>query len=69
MSAQEIQRHLALPRVPTHISDVRVPAGTRMQMGLVAPQADFGAPSTRAVQYQLLEDIPAANFTNTRPLR
>jgi len=69
MSAEQIQRHLALPKVPTHISEVRVPAGTRMQVGRVGAQSEFGAPSTRAIQYQLLEDIPAANFTNTRALK
>lgn len=69
MTPQQIQQHLGLPTVPTHISDVKVPAGTKMQVGTVAPQPDFGAPNKGGTQYQLLDKIPLESFYNTRPLK
>jgi len=69
MTAQQILQHLALPSIPTHISDVKVPAGTKMQVGTVAPQPLFGAPNKGGTQYQLLQQIPLNNFYNTRPLK
>jgi filamentous hemagglutinin len=68
MSPKQIQQHLALPKIPTHISDVVVPAGTRMNMGRVAPQPKFGVTKTQGIQYELLDEIPGSSFQNTRPL-
>ena len=69
MTPQQIQQHLALPTIPTFISDVKVPAGTRLQVGRVAPQPNFGAPNKGGTQYQLIDKIPLENFHNTRPLK
>jgi hypothetical protein len=69
MTPEQIQQHLALPFKPTFISDVAVPAGTRMQMGWVGSQPAFGAPNPHGIQYQLIDSIPASSFSNMRPLR
>lgn len=70
MNAEQIQQYLALPNEPTLISDVSVPAGTQLQMGRVGAQPEFGgAPKAGGIQYQLINQIPAASFTNTRPLQ
>lgn len=69
MTPLEIQQHLALPKVPTQIADVTVPAGTHMQVGRVAAQPAFGANNKGGVQYQLLDQIPSSNFGVPRPLR
>lgn len=69
MTPQQIQQHLALPSVPTHIADVTIPAGTKMQTGKVARQPDFGAPNKGRIQYELLDRIPETNFKNMRPLK
>lgn len=68
MTPQQIQQHLAMPYLPTHISDVFVPTGTRLQMGRVGAQPSFGFPSSGGIQYQLRNEIPASSFTNMRPL-
>jgi hypothetical protein len=69
MTPAQIQQHLALPRVPEYISDVYVPAGTRMQMGRVGAQPAFGVPNNGGVQYQLLDTIPSPSFRNMRRLK
>lgn len=69
MSPVQIQQHLALPTVPTHIVDVTIPPGTRMQTGKVAPQPNFGALKKGGTQYELLDRIPSSNFKNMRPLK
>lgn len=58
MTPLQIQQHLALPKIPTQIADVTVPAGTNMQVGRVAAQPAFGAYNKGGVQYQLLDQIP-----------
>lgn len=68
MTPQQIQQHLALPKVPTHVSDVFVGSGVRMQMGRIAAQPSFGVTSTRGIQYQLIDQIPSSAFQNMRPL-
>jgi hypothetical protein len=69
MTPQQIQQHLALPKVPTQISDVVVPAGTKMQVGQVAAQPTFGVASKGGTQYQLLNPIPSSSFGTPRPIR
>ena len=69
MSPADLQKHLGLPKVPTHISDVTVPAGTTMQIGRVAAQPEFGVFVDGGIQYELLQQIPGSAFTNMRPLR
>lgn len=69
MTAVQIQQHLALPKIPTQVADVIVPAGTKMQVGKVAPQPQFDAHNSGGVQYQLLEQIPTGSFGVPRPLK
>jgi filamentous hemagglutinin len=69
MTPKQIQQHLGLPSVPTHMRPVTVPAGTRMQMGRVAAQPSFGVPNPGGVQYQLLETIPESAFGPSVVLR
>ncbi len=68
MTPEQIQAHLALPYRPTYISDVLVPAETRLQMGWVGAQPSFGFPNPGGIQYQLLDQLPASSFINMRPL-
>ncbi len=66
LSPEEIARKYSLPEIPTHISDVNVPAGTRVRTGRVAD--NFGG-NQGAIQYQWLGRVPEDAITNTRPLR
>lgn len=68
MTPEEIQQHLALPYVPDQISDVTVPAGTRIQVGVVNPQPTYGA-SGLGIQVELVDEIPLANFGTPRPIK
>ncbi|HZF42280.1 MAG TPA: hypothetical protein VEZ48_02605, partial [Sphingomonadaceae bacterium] len=69
MSPEQIQVHLALPKVPTNMLDVRVPIGTRMQTGFVGPQPAFGVTTRGGIQYQILDQIPSQSFGPMRPIR
>jgi len=69
MSPQQIQQFLALPKIPTQIADVTVPAGTNMQVGRVAAQPVYGAASKGGIQYQLLNPIPSRSFGTPRPIK
>jgi len=69
MTPEQIQQYLALPKVPTQIADVTVPAGTNMQVGWGAAQPDFGAASKGGTQYQLLNPIPSSSFGTPRPIK
>ena len=67
LSAAQIRNKFALPDVPTHISDVHVPAGTKIRAGKVAPQEGWGIGG--AYQYELLQRLRESAFRNTRPLQ
>jgi RsiW-degrading membrane proteinase PrsW (M82 family) len=69
MSPEQIQQNLALPKVPTQISNVNVPAGTNMQLGYAARQPVFSGAPGGAPQYQLLDQLPSSNFETPRPLQ
>jgi RHS repeat-associated protein len=66
LTAREIQTKYSLPELPEYVSDVFVPAGTRMRRGRV--NAVFGG-NRGATQYQLLERLAETAFQNTRKLR
>ena len=66
LSPAQIRDKFALPELPTHVSEVHVPAGTRIRVGRVAGQEGWGAGG--AWQYELLERLPEELFRNTRPL-
>lgn len=66
---RKIQQHLGLKDTPTHISDVDVPANTRMQMSVIGEQKDFGKESAEGFQYILMDKIPDESFKNTRELK
>ncbi|WP_185015750.1 hypothetical protein [Enterobacter sp. BIGb0383] len=63
----QIQQHLGLPKIPTQIAEVIVPAGTKMQVGKVAAQPEFGALQKGGTQYQLLQQIPTNSFGTPKP--
>lgn len=67
LSAAQIRDKFALPDLPTHISDVHVPVGTRIRVGKVAPQEGWGTGG--AYQYELLQRLRENAFRNTRPLQ
>ena len=62
----QIQNKFALPELPSFISDVHVPAGSRVRVGTVAPQTNWGAGGS--TQYELLQRLPSSSFQNMRPL-
>lgn len=62
MSPQQIQRHLALPEVPTHIQSITVPRSSTLQMGRVGPQPQWGATTNGGVQYRATEFLPDSAF-------
>ncbi|TCV82883.1 two-partner secretion domain-containing protein [Sulfurirhabdus autotrophica] len=66
LSAQQIKDKFALPALPSFVSDVRVPAGTRIRKGMVAlpPEATGGD----VVQYELFKRLPNDAISNQRPL-
>lgn len=66
LSPQEIAKKYSLPEVPTKISDVNVPAGTRIRTGKVASNFDG---NEGAVQYQWIGRVPESAITNTRYLQ
>lgn len=62
LSPEQIQSKYALPEVPTYMSDVYVPSGTRVRTGIVNPVFDGVG---NAIQYELLQRLPATAFRNT----
>jgi hypothetical protein len=60
LTARDIANKFNLPRAPTHISKVELPAGTNLRIGSVGPNK-FGN-SSGAIQYEILrpEDVPPA---------
>ena len=68
MTPEQIQVHLALPKVPTNMLDVRVSMGTRMQTGFVGPQPAFGVTTRGGIQCQILDQIPSQSFGPMRPI-
>lgn len=67
LSPQQIQDKFALPSLPSLVSDVEVPAGTRVRVGEVAAQTGWG--NGGATQFELLARLSEDSFVNTRPLR
>jgi filamentous hemagglutinin len=66
LTAEQIQNKYSLPNKPTFISDVNVPAETRIRTGTVA--ANFGG-GQGARQYQWINTkVPGSAITNTRPI-
>ena len=65
LSAEEIARRFALPSVPEFVTDVHVPAGTRIRVG-IANKILGGEGGV--VQYELLERLPKNAFKNTKGL-
>ena len=69
LSASQLRAKYQIPDLPTHISDVHVPAGTKMHRGRVNEiLGDQGILGSGAVQYNLQERLPVDFFTNTRLL-
>jgi filamentous hemagglutinin len=62
LTPQQIQSKYALPEVPTFISEVHVPSGTRIRAGMVNPVFDGVG---NATQYELLQRLPESVFKNT----
>ncbi len=62
LTATQIQAKYALPELPTFMSEVLVPAGTRIRTGVVNPI--FGG-TGNATQYELLQHLSKSAFSNT----
>jgi hypothetical protein len=61
-----MKNKFSLPYVPTTISDVTVPANTKMREGTAAAIKGFGKGGGK--QYEILQKIPLKNFKNSRKL-
>lgn len=59
LTALQIKEKFALPNIPTHISDVSVPAGTNMRVGITAPNFGHAGGST---QFEITERIAESSF-------
>ena len=66
LTPQQIKDKFVLPKVPTHIIEVHLPAKSYLQLGTTAPQAGWG--SGGAIQYQALERLPLEYFKNPIPI-
>lgn len=69
LTAEQIQRKYSLPSKPTFISEVHVPAGTRIRTGKVESNFEQqGGGGEGATQYQMLLDgyVPIEYIQNTK---
>ena len=66
LTPQQMKNKFSLPYVPTTISDVTVPANTKMREGTAAAIKGFGKGGGK--QYEILQKIPLKNFKNSRKL-
>jgi hypothetical protein len=68
LTAQQLKDKFALKELPTHVSDVHVPANTRLRVGTVAPQEGWGEGG--AIQYELKgkDRLPESAFRDKRKL-
>lgn len=62
LTPEQIKSKYALPELPTHVSEVYVPAGTRIRSGTA--NSVFGG-TGNATQYELLQRLPTSAFKNT----
>ena len=67
LSAKEIKDKFALPELPTHISDVNVPEGTKVRIGTAGKVDGWG--NGGGQQVEVLEKLSEDAFTNTRKLK
>ncbi|MDR1076907.1 MAG: hemagglutinin repeat-containing protein [Xanthomonadaceae bacterium] len=62
LTAEQIQMKYSLPELPLFMSEVHVPAGTRVRTGIVNPAFNGIG---NAIQYELLQRLPESAFKNT----
>ena len=53
----------------THVIDVTIPSGTRMQTGKIVPQPNFDASKNRELRTSFSDKVRSSNFKNMRPLK
>ena len=63
-----LRLHLGLPDVPIYITEVNVPANTKLLVGRIGPQPRFGLMDESGFQYQAINELPKSSFENTRLL-
>ena len=70
LTAEQIQRKYSLLSKPSYISDVHVPAGTRIRAGKVETNFEIqGGGGQGAIQYEWLSGrVPDTAIKNTKPL-
>jgi hypothetical protein len=67
--AEAIRQYLRLKDKPQFISDVFVPAGTKMAAGVIGPQPKMGLYTSSGLQFELLQRIDSSFFRNGRLLK
>ncbi len=66
LSAEQIKDKFALPELPTQVSDVNVPSGTKVRIGTAGKVDGWG--DGGGGQVEVLQRLPEDAFTNTRNL-
>jgi len=64
LTPEQIKSKYALPELPSHMSEVHVPAGTKVRTGTVNPLPEFNGIGD-STQYELLQRLPESVFQNT----
>ncbi len=68
MSPLEIQQHLGLPEIPTHVQEVIVPSGATIHMGRIRSQPTWGVLEDGGVQMAFPDFVPDTIFRNSEPI-
>lgn len=66
LTPAQIQNKFSLPSTPVYVTDVRIPAGTTMRMGIAAPVEGWG--SGGGLQFDLMGQR-IGDFINPRVLQ
>ncbi len=66
LTPQQIKDKFALPSTPTHISEVKVPAGTKVRIGTAAPQDGWGKGG--GTQYEMERVLDKQFYNDKGPI-
>jgi hypothetical protein len=67
LTPQQIKNRFALPTIPTHVSIIRVPAGTKLLVGAAGAQTKWGRGG--GLQFELRSEMRKSWIISTDPLK
>jgi hypothetical protein len=67
-TAKEIKNLLGIKDTPTSLSEVKIPAGTKIRMGVAGPQEAWGA-SGGGLQVEILDNLTKVKFILKGPIK